>query len=135
MLDLYQAGKEVMQSIRLFSTYPLHHLFDDHDAVSVKFYPKDTIIEEHIEDSEYVYIVKTGTCKVVCGDSNIRQQGKQRMIKSAPPSTIRHTGGEYYGLYYLISNFPFVSYPFLRIKTNFHCKVGIGYCKKNYMCN
>ena len=58
-------GKDIMKSINVFTTYPLDDLFSHDNATKITFFAKGETIESNIKDSEYIYLVKSGSCKVL----------------------------------------------------------------------
>ena len=64
--------KATMKAINLFNTYPVKELIEN-NALSVQFYTKDAAIEQNINDSQYIYIVKTGFCRVLLKREDVFQ--------------------------------------------------------------
>jgi CRP-like cAMP-binding protein len=52
---------DFLKSIDLFSTYPLDSLYAERDALTIKYYAKDTVIGDSDTDSKYLYILKSGS--------------------------------------------------------------------------
>jgi len=52
-----------LRSLELFETYPLDSITPD--ALTTKYFPKDTVIMKNIDESPYFYVIKSGTCKLL----------------------------------------------------------------------
>lgn len=50
-----------LKGIDLFSTYPLDELFAERDALTIKYFAKDTVIGDSDTDSNYLCVLKSGS--------------------------------------------------------------------------
>ena len=61
----YHMPMDFLKELELFQTYPFHLLVKRYEAVAYKYYGPDKVITKDSENSQWIYVVKSGTAKIV----------------------------------------------------------------------
>ncbi|KAH3851001.1 uncharacterized protein LOC127874637 isoform X1 [Dreissena polymorpha] len=83
LLDIFRAAGglgsiEFLKSVPELSDFPLALLQTYHFSMAVHHYRRGSVIVKNSNDSEWVYIVKTGSCQVYKATKEARKERRQR---------------------------------------------------------